>query len=118
MANRSKRIGDAYERFIEKLCRDAGFPDSKRTRPGRREDEGDLYLTSDIVVQIKDVVTPKYREWMEQLADQKRRAGVRFAFIAMKRRGRGSLPPLHLAVLPLDQMLDLIKELELLRKSS
>lgn len=118
MANRSKRIGDAYERFVEKFCREAGFPDSKRTRPGRREDEGDLYLTPDIIVQIKDVVTPKYREWMEQLAEQKRRAGARFAFIAMKRRGAGGRPPLHLAVMPLDQMLDLFKELELLKESS
>lgn len=110
MANKNKAKGDQYERDVLAMCRDAGFPWAQRTRPGRREDEGDIHLTPGVIVQAKDVKALDWRGWLAQLADQIRCARATHGFLVVKRHGTGGRPPLHLAVMPLDSMLELLRE--------
>lgn len=110
MTNRNKEKGDRYERDILKMCRDAGFTWAERTRPGRREDEGDIHVAPGLIAQTKDVATPNWRDWLTELADQIRCARASHGFLVVKRRGVGGRPPIHLAVMPLENMLDLLRE--------
>ena len=96
------------ERAVEKIIQ-AKFPDAKRTRAGRREDEGDLLSPAgNFSCQVKSVKTPQWTTWLEELADQKRNSGMATAFLSVK-RSRPGKSPLRLAVMPLEDMLDLIE---------
>ena len=123
MPNANKAKGARYERDVANLCRDQ-FPDVLVTRAGNILDKGDLHLTwgpkgrPSTIVQCKDVSVPDWRKWLADTEAQRVNSGADHAFLCVKRRGAGGRPPLHLAVMPLDQMLDLIKELELLKESS
>lgn len=107
MANPNKRRGDQEEREVEKIAQ-SRFPDARRTRPGRREDAGDVISPSgDFTIQVKNVRTPNWTEWLEDLASQKEASGMGGAFLSVK-RSRPGKPPLRLAVLPLEDMLALL----------
>ncbi|WP_448222436.1 hypothetical protein [Gordonia iterans] len=108
MTNRNKARGDQYERDVLKACRQSGFPWAERTRPGRREDEGDIHLAPGLIVQTKDAAQPRWREWLDQLAGQVRCARAEHGVLVVKRRGSGGRPPVHLAVMSLDEMLRLL----------
>lgn len=108
MANRMKEKGMIEERAVEKIVH-TRFPDAKRTRAGRMEDEGDILVPSvNASIQVKDVRTPNWSEWLSDLADQKRHSGASTAFLSVK-RSRPGKSPLRLAVMPLEDMLDLIE---------
>lgn len=108
MTNRMKARGDSYERDILKIARRSGFIFAERTRPGRREDQGDIFLAPGIVLQVKDQKTPAWREWLSELKSQRITARAEHGILVVKRRGSGGRPPLHLAVMPLDDMLRLL----------
>ena len=108
MANPSKRKGDLEEIVVEKLAQ-TRFPDAKRTKAGRRDDEGDILVPSaDVTIQVKNAKTPQWTTWLEELADQKRHSGMATAFLSVK-RSRPGKSPLRLAVMPLEDMLDLLE---------
>lgn len=114
MTNANKAKGDRYEREIESFCREAGFADAQRTRAGRREDQGDIHLAfagpaPSVVIQTKDVVQVDWRGWLTELTEQTSQAGADHGVLVVKRRGRGATKPLHLAVMPFDAMLQLLK---------
>lgn len=108
MTNRNKAKGDKYERDVLEVARRSGFPWAERTRPGRREDQGDIHLCPGVTIQAKDVATPDWRTWLTQLEQQKRAAGMPHGALVVKRRGAGNRPPLHLAVMTLDSLLALL----------
>ncbi|MGW0039841.1 hypothetical protein [Gordonia sp. NPDC003376] len=114
MVNRNKAKGDKYERDILARCLAFGFTQARRTRPGRMEDQGDIHLFSDgrHILQTKDVATPAWREWLTGLAAQRKAAGAYTGALVVKRRGVGGNPPIHLAVVDLDDYLVLIDRLE------
>lgn len=108
MANPNKVRGDNEERAVEKIVQEK-FPDAKRTRAGRREDEGDLISPKgDFTCQVKAVKTPQWSTWLDELADQKRHSGASTAFLSVK-RSRPGKSPLRLAVMPLGDMLELLE---------
>ncbi len=108
MANPQKAKGDRYERDVLAIARAAGFPHAERTRPGRREDEGDIHLAPGVIVQTKDVASPQWREWLAQTEQQRLTAGADHGVLVVKRRGVGGRPPIHLAVMDLNSMLRLL----------
>lgn len=114
MTSRQKAKGDRYERDVRMLARMNGFPHAERTKAGYERDAGDLHLDPQIglgpgaVVQCKDVRTPNWTEWFDQLDAQKDESHAEVAFIAWK-RSRPGKAPLHLAVLPLDEMFTLLR---------
>lgn len=108
MTNRQKAKGDQYERDILAIARRSGFPFAERTRPGRKEDQGDIHLAPGLIAQCKDQKTPEWRDWLAELEEQRLEARADHGLLVVKRRGIGGRPPLHLAVLPLDDMLRLL----------
>lgn len=114
MANAAKSKGDRYERFVLDIAQRMGFVGARRTRAGYERDGGDIHLVRtrrgpEVIVQVKDVVTPNWREWLDQMEAQQHEAGSKWSFLVWKRRGTGKRPALHLAVMPLDRMLDLYR---------
>lgn len=114
MANRMKAKGDKYERDILAICQTTGFTQARRTRAGRMEDQGDIHLTHDgrHILQTKDVATPTWREWLTELDHQKYAASATTGALVVKRRGTGPNPPIHLAVVRLDDWLEMLNLLE------
>lgn len=115
MTNRNKARGDAEERAVLAILRNNGFPHAERTRPGRLEDQGDIFvtrttgLTPGVIAQTKNVRTPVWSEWMEQLAQQKARSGALIAFLTHRITRRGGKPPIRLAIMPLDEFCTLLR---------
>lgn len=108
MANPNKVRGDNEERAVEKIVQ-GQFPDARRTRPGRREDAGDIISPEGkFTLQAKAVKTPQWSQWLDELGDQKANSGMPIAFLSVK-RSRPGKPPLRLAVMSLDEMLSLIE---------
>lgn len=110
MTNTNKAKGDRYERDVLTLARRQGFPFAERTRPGRREDQGDIWLAPGLIIQAKDQKTPAWRDWLAELETQRLVARADHGILVVKRRGTGGRSPLNLAVMPLDSMLRLLCE--------
>ena len=110
MPNANKAKGDRFEREILAKCHQAGFVTATRTRPGRNEDQGDILLNraATAILQTKDVNTPDWRTWLHELDAQMDAAGAGHGALVVKRRGVGGRPALHLAVMPVEMMLDLM----------
>lgn len=115
MAHPNKRKGDQEERDVLAILRAAGFPHAERTRPGRMEDHGDIFVTRTqglapgVIAQVKNVRTPVWSEWLVQLANQKTRSGALVAFLTHRITRPGGKPPLRLAVMPLDEFTHLLR---------
>lgn len=114
MTSRQKAKGDQYERDVRMLARMNGFPGAERTKAGYERDSGDLHLAPQVglgpgaIVQCKNVKTPNWTEWLHGLEQQQQESRAEVAFISWK-RSRPGKPPLHLAVLPLDEMFTLLR---------
>ncbi|MDE8648145.1 hypothetical protein PXH69_24565 [Rhodococcus qingshengii] len=114
MTSRMKAKGDRYERDVRMLARMNGFPGAERTKAGYERDAGDIHLDPrmglgpGVIIQCKDVRTPVWTEWIEQLALQQEESKADFSFIALK-RSRPGKAPLNLAVLPFEHMLTLLR---------
>lgn len=92
MGNPNKRKGDRAERGVRDFLVRAGFSAFK-TRAGWNEDLGDVVVPlrppqpGGIAVQVKDVATPRWSEWVSQVKDQVANGGHRLGVIWWKRRG-------------------------------
>lgn len=115
MANANKRKGDAAERKVRDLAH-ARYPGSFKTRAGFNDDLGDViaeHPAGRVVLQVKDVATPTWREWFAQVAEQvatcarESNRGVLGGLIVHKARGVGD-PAKWRAVAELGTVLDLI----------
>ncbi|QQM15144.1 holliday junction resolvase [Gordonia phage TinaLin] len=111
--NAMKAKGDRYERRLAEILAAAGFPDVKRTKAGYERDAGDLHMDRTpagprVIVQAKDVATPPWTEWLAKLEEQIEESGAEVGFIVKKHSRRGGQSPLHIAILPLDAMVELL----------
>lgn len=108
MANSSKVKGDRAERAVLAIIQQYD-PDARRTRPGRREDEGDIHALNR-VWQVKDVARQLLREWLTQLDQQVERSPYRRGILVWKLRGYGGKPAKWLAIMELEHMCELLGE--------
>ncbi|WP_280430010.1 hypothetical protein [Nocardia brasiliensis] len=114
MPNAMKRKGDAYELALVKYLRAKGFPGAERTRAGYQRDGGDLHLdpivgtAPGVIGQAKNVLTPRWREWLTELSEQITNARAQVGFLIWKRRGITD-PAQQLAVMPLREFLILLR---------
>lgn len=72
MANANKRKGDRAERAVRDWAV-ARYADSFKTRAGFNDDIGDVLVTHPaglIVLQVKDVASPAWSTWFNQLHSQ------------------------------------------------
>ena len=116
MANANKQRGDRAERAVRDYVVDR-YPGSFKTRAGFDDDLGDVVVAfglERVVLQVKDVASPLWKKWHEQVAEQVetcRRAShgvpVLGGLIVHKRRGIAD--PAHWnAVGTLGAVLDLL----------
>lgn len=116
MTNRNKAKGDTEERAVLAILRAGGFPHAERTRAGRAEDQGDIFLDNEvglapsIIAQCKNVATPNWTAWLGELDDQRRHSKAVHAFLTWKRSRPGGKPPHRLAIMPLDMFTRLLRE--------
>lgn len=104
MAHPNKAKGDRGEHEVLKLVTTV-FPKAKRTRPGRREDEGDI-LTDEFTIQVKNVKTARWEAWLGEWDEQQKRSGKPYKILVWKRAGAGARPPRYLAVMDLHELLN------------
>lgn len=71
MANANKRKGDVAERKVRDYL--STLHPTFKTRAGFNDDLGDVLTDTPagrLVVQVKDVASPAWKKWYEQIADQ------------------------------------------------
>ena len=108
MPHPNKAKGDSAERDVLKIISQYD-PDARRTRPGRREDEGDIHALN-MSWQVKDVARPLWREWFVQLGSQVERSPYGHGVLVWKLRGYGGKPAKWLAVMELDKFAELLTQ--------
>lgn len=117
MANPNKRKGDVAERAVRDLAT-SRYPGSFKTRAGFNDDLGDVIVSHPagrLVLQVKDVASPSWKMWRQQLADQvatcrnESFARVLGGVIVHKYRGHSDPATWH-AVTSLGDLLDLLDE--------
>jgi len=92
MPNANKDKGDRAERAVRDLLVEAGLPKVKKTRAGFDDDMGDIVVTDPAdrhrraILQVKDVATPQWSKWHEQVASQIEVAEAEHGVIVHKRR--------------------------------
>lgn len=108
MPHPNKTKGDRAERDVLKIISKYD-PAARRTRPGRREDEGDIHALN-TTWQVKDVARQLWREWLTQLTQQVERSPYQHGILVWKLRGYGGKPAKWLAITELEHMCELLEE--------
>lgn len=115
VVNTNKAKGDRAERAVRDWAAKL-WPGSFKTRAGFNEDLGDVIVehpAGRVVLQVKDVATPAWREWFSQLASQvltcsrESSGSVLGGVIVHKARGQSD-PARWRAVVPLEALMDLV----------
>lgn len=94
MANRNKAKGDRAEMAVRDYLKAQGFTGAFRTRAGWDDDRGDVIVPlrrsqpGGMAIQVKDVATPAWKTWWEQLRDQVTNGNHDHGVIWWKRRGQ------------------------------
>ncbi|HSW31894.1 MAG TPA: hypothetical protein VLH75_20590 [Longimicrobiales bacterium] len=111
MGARSRRKGAVFEREVAELFRQAGVPAERNLSECRTGNAGDLELAAWCPLSVQVKVGERPNVW-EAIREAQESAGETLVPVAILRRnGRGSRPPEDLAVLPLDEFLDLVRGL-------
>lgn len=108
MPHPNKAKGDRAERDVLKIISQYDSA-ARRTRPGRREDEGDIHALN-TTWQVKDVARPLWRDWLVQLDSQVEHSRYQRGILVWKLRGYGGKPAKWLAVMELEHMCELLEE--------
>lgn len=117
MANPNKRKGDVAERAVRDVATKR-YPGSFKTRAGFNDDLGDViaaHPAGRVVLQVKDVASPSWKKWREQLAEQvdtcerESEGRVIGGVIVHKYRGHADPGKWH-AVTSLGDLFDLLDE--------
>jgi hypothetical protein len=111
MGARSRRKGAAFEREVARLFREAGVPAERNLSECRTGNAGDLELPPwcPLSVQVKVGARPNPYAALREAREAAGAARVPVAVVRMN--GRGATPPEDLAVLPLEEFLDLVRGL-------
>lgn len=116
MGNPNKAKGDRAERSVRDLLHRSGFLSAFKTRAGWDDDRGDVIVpqrsdeTAGMAIQVKDVATPRWTEWLSQVSDQVRNGRHRHGVIWWKRRGISD-PGQWLVVMRGHEFLGILEEL-------
>ena len=92
MPNVNKSKGDRAERAVRDHLVEAGLPKVIKTRAGFDDDLGDIVVTDPAdrhrraILQVKDVASPQWSKWHDQVASQVEVAEAEHGVIVHKRR--------------------------------
>lgn len=104
----SKRKGTSFERLIADHLR-TYWPYADRAPLTGNKDRGDIAGTPGIVWECKNAKTIKLSEWLDETETERDNADAEIGVLVVKRRGHGD-PADQYAIVPLETMIDLLKE--------
>ena len=110
MSSPNKRKGTAWESAIRDFANANGHK-SFRPAPLGAGDVGDVHVDGLACVQAKDTSTHRFGEWLEDVEEQRQRAGLPFGVVVAKRRRHGVGEAY--AVMTLENHLALLRRLDL-----
>lgn len=93
MPNANKAKGDRAEAAVRDFLKAQGFVSAFRTRAGWDDDRGDVIVPlrrsqpGGIAIQVKDVASPAWKTWFQQLKAQVANGHHHHGVIWWKRRG-------------------------------
>lgn len=110
MSSANKKKGTAFESAVRDFANANGH---KAFRPAQMGagDIGDVHIDGRVCVQAKDTASHRFGEWLEDVEDQRARAGLAFGVVVAKRR-RHSTGAAY-AVTTLEQYLALLRRLDM-----
>jgi hypothetical protein len=96
--SKSKDIGTWTETQVVKHARASGFPHADRHVLKGSLDEGDVWLdpTGRLIVEVKggksaeSASDSQVRAWLDETERERQHAGASYAFLALKRAGKGA----------------------------
>jgi hypothetical protein len=95
MVNRSKAIGTSAESAVVKVCKRLGFPDAHRNSLHGTADVGDIWIHSDVVIEVKGGDAAKTASdgqldlWMAQTLRERDNHGADIGILVTARKGIG-----------------------------
>ena len=109
VANANKRKGTAFESAVRDYAQRFGH---KAFRPAQMGagDIGDVHVDGLLCVQAKDTASHRFSEWLQDVEDQRVRAGLPFGVVVAKRR-RAGVGDAY-AVMDVDTLLGLVRRVE------
>jgi Holliday junction resolvase len=87
MSSPEKQKGDRAERAFLAWLHDLGFEKAHRIRAGSPDDIGDIELSPDIVLEVKDRAKIDLPAWTRKLGLQKANKDAAIGVIVIKKRG-------------------------------
>lgn len=111
MGAHSRRKGAKWERDVARMFREAGIPAERNLTECRTGNAGDLVLPEwcPLSVQVKVGARPNPYEALREARESAGEGRVPVAVLRLN--GQGARPPEDMAVLPLEEFLDLVRGL-------
>lgn len=110
MSNSMKKKGSAFESAVRDYANSQGH---KAYRPAQMGagDIGDVHIDGRACVQAKDTASHRFGEWLQDVEEQRARAGLAFGVVVAKRR-RHPVADAY-AVTTLETYLSLLRRLDM-----
>ena len=87
--SRQRAKGTKAETALVNYLREHGFPNAKRRALAGAADEGDVDWVDWLTVEVKNVRTPNYRQWLRETAVERSNAGSAVGIVVHKPHGVG-----------------------------
>ncbi len=107
--SKSKQKGTAFETAVVRYLRDHGFPYAERAPLAGNKDRGDITGTPGLVWECKNAKEIRLAQWIEETQVEADNANADHGILVVKRPRHGD-PGDAYAVLPLSDLVDLLKE--------
>lgn len=107
----SRNKGAQAERDVVHHLNRNGWPHAERRLGGRDNDTGDITGIPGVVLEVKDHKSLSLGAWVDQLADEKRRARAGDGAVVVKRKGTADRAGEWFAVMSLDDYMGVLERL-------
>lgn len=107
--SKSKRKGTAFETAVVRYLAANGFPYAERAPLAGNKDRGDITGTPGLVWECKNAREIRLAEWSDETFVEMVNAGAHYGILVVKRPRYGD-PADAYAVLPLSNLVELLKE--------
>jgi hypothetical protein len=89
LVNRAKNKGTAAETAVVEFLKANGFPQAERRTLSGSNDKGDINVSPDVVIEVKNVKTMTLSVWMDEAIAESENAGAWVTAVWHKRIRKG-----------------------------
>ena len=107
--SKQRQKGTRAESAVVNYLKDNGFPYAERRALHGVNDKGDITGCGPVVFEVKDHAKLSLSEWVKELEDEMRNAGVDIGTVVAKKRGTLDVGEWY-AILPFRLLVQLLKE--------